>query len=364
MVTGFVRGFLKRKSEADAKKDAEDDVPDELPPLAEDSVELKESPKQDLHKELSMQEAPDELPPVDELPHGEKGELPGFGQHVEEKSFFQDQPKAGGGYFSNLLSITKQQGVNESLLEKNLFEGMRTFYSLSSSPEAPSTNHKEIESDVMKKLQELQDLEAKWKAQMALLERNKQMVSQQEQEIRKRSEALKPLLKKFKVHQDAPVGKFFRSGEGIIAKNAFDLLNLLKIMDERVFKMHVTEKKNDFASWIHSVIGDKELAKKLSKAKSKEEMVFILENASRGNLQRVDLQKYFKPLKGGILQTPQELAQALKNMDGETYNFHVGKGKNDFADWIKAHDPHLAKAVSKTREKEAMIKILEEYYSK
>jgi len=59
-------------------------------------------------------------------------------------------------------------------------------------------------------------------------------------------------------------------------------LNLLGIMDEKVFKNHVNKNKNDFALWVRNIVGDKELAVKLSKAGSKRDMISLLENASAG----------------------------------------------------------------------------------
>jgi len=95
-------------------------------------------------------------------------------------------------------------------------------------------------------------------------------------------EELKLLLRKISFYKDAPVGKYFESKDGVIVKNVFELLNLLKITDESVFKHHTAENRNDFALWIKEVIGDKELAAKLNKSGSKKEIISILEDASAG----------------------------------------------------------------------------------
>lgn len=45
--------------------------------------------------------------------------------------------------------------------------------------------------------------------------------------------------------------------------------------------------------------------------------------------------KYFYLVDGKILTNLNDLINALKKMTKETYNYHVSKDKNDFANWIK-----------------------------
>lgn len=45
--------------------------------------------------------------------------------------------------------------------------------------------------------------------------------------------------------------------------------------------------------------------------------------------------KYFYLNDGRSLKSLKELAEALKNMDENTFKYHVAKDKNDFANWVK-----------------------------
>mgnify|MGYP001612170437 FL=1 len=48
-------------------------------------------------------------------------------------------------------------------------------------------------------------------------------------------------------------------------------------MEDELFKKHVNEHKNDFAKWVHEVLKNEHLAQKLNNAKTKKEMIEILE---------------------------------------------------------------------------------------
>lgn len=52
---------------------------------------------------------------------------------------------------------------------------------------------------------------------------------------------------------------------GTVARNIYELVSTIELLDEDSFKYHVnTDKmKNDFAKWISEVLGDKKLAKNL-----------------------------------------------------------------------------------------------------
>ena len=182
----------------------------------------------------------------------------------------------------NFLNIPFTNPLNKKLLDKNLYKGMKDYYSLKPSVGIKSITKKELEDDIAAKLDELKLLEKNWQKQKEFIEENKQILLADEKKIQDKIEELKLLLRKISFYKDAPVGKYFESKDGVIVKNVFELLNLLKITDESVFKHHTAENRNDFALWIKEVIGDKELAAKLNKSGSKKEIISILEDASAG----------------------------------------------------------------------------------
>lgn len=57
---------------------------------------------------------------------------------------------------------------------------------------------------------------------------------------------------------------------GDILRSLRELIKELKIMNEEAFRFHVNKEKNDFAKWVREVIGDRKLAAKLRKAKTRD----------------------------------------------------------------------------------------------
>ncbi len=65
---------------------------------------------------------------------------------------------------------------------------------------------------------------------------------------------------------------------GRVLKNIYELLNALKSIDAETFEHHVSEVKNDFGSWIRDVFKDEELAAKVLSAKTRDEIIKIIES--------------------------------------------------------------------------------------
>lgn len=64
-------------------------------------------------------------------------------------------------------------------------------------------------------------------------------------------------------------GECFWTRNGDILRNLEDLSLAFGSMDDQIFLHHVTEEKNDFADWTEIVLGDKECAEALRKAKKR-----------------------------------------------------------------------------------------------
>jgi len=73
-----------------------------------------------------------------------------------------------------------------------------------------------------------------------------------------------------RVLNDVPPEKSFWVNNGVIVKNIQELPGVIEKMSKRVFRYHVNKEKNDFVKWIDEVIGDKGLAKSLSRVRKKE----------------------------------------------------------------------------------------------
>lgn len=70
----------------------------------------------------------------------------------------------------------------------------------------------------------------------------------------------------------------FKAKDGSVIKSLHEFEAKLKVMDEDTFSHHVNEEKNDFKNWIEETIHDEKLAVRLSKLKSKDEMIKTLES--------------------------------------------------------------------------------------
>ncbi len=280
----------------------QEDIPDELPELVEDTIVKKEEKSEETPKiepseptepiktaepEVKPKEEtlaePPPLTKADENNVAEPSELVESDEAPNELPDFNDvDEQRGEGFFSDILDITKRQGVNKSLLEKNLYQGMKNYHSSETTFSVKSVTKKEIDQDVIKKLNELKLLEEKWQNQKDKLVKEKQILLEYEKNVKDKVDELKLLVNRQGLYEDVPVGKYFRTADGIIAKNVFELLDLLKIMDDEVFKKHVNKKSNDVSTWIKNIIGDKELAKKLAELSSKNQMISVIETTFAG----------------------------------------------------------------------------------
>ena len=70
-------------------------------------------------------------------------------------------------------------------------------------------------------------------------------------------------------------GSIFKFKDGNVVTSKNELIDVLKVLDEKVFKEHVSETKNEIADWMKGI--NKAIGDSIAKAKTKEEMVAILE---------------------------------------------------------------------------------------
>ncbi len=76
----------------------------------------------------------------------------------------------------------------------------------------------------------------------------------------------------------------FNVHEGNSIHSLYDLAETLKSMPTESFKHHVSETKNDFASWVRDVFEDSVLAARLSSRKTRTAM----ENAVRARIKELE----------------------------------------------------------------------------
>ena len=87
--------------------------------------------------------------------------------------------------------------------------------------------------------------------------------------IRKKEDAQRVL-------RHVPDVKRFYCHDGEILNNLYDLKTALGRMHGTTYRHHVTEEKNDFARWVHEVLGDDKLAHDLANCQNQKEAAGIV----------------------------------------------------------------------------------------
>jgi hypothetical protein len=69
-------------------------------------------------------------------------------------------------------------------------------------------------------------------------------------------------------------------------------------------------------------------------------------------------EKYFYVCDGTVVRTINELPDALRNMNPDSFSFHVNEQKNDFYNWVKDvfELSGLARNIKNVKRKETMAK--------
>ncbi len=78
------------------------------------------------------------------------------------------------------------------------------------------------------------------------------------------------------LHEEVHPDYHFYLSDGTPIKSVKGLMVALAKMDNDTFKSHVTPERNDFADWIEAVVGDHELAQKISQLRTKDEILAVL----------------------------------------------------------------------------------------
>ena len=80
------------------------------------------------------------------------------------------------------------------------------------------------------------------------------------------------------IGQEAPSTQhYFYLNNGKKLKNIAELMESLKDMDQDLFSFHVNEQRNDFASWVRDVFGEKELARRINRSRYPSSMLKSIE---------------------------------------------------------------------------------------
>lgn len=202
----------------------------------------------------------------------------------EEDGYYKPT-RMGEGYFSEIEHYIKNKNVNEiidDVLKKDFLTGMKDYHDTKSQGKPFYFNHDDLKGKLKIKMDALRRLEEEWhnlKAQVEEDERKKRIV---EHEIDQQSQELKGLFKQIKIshwlEQEAPEGRSFKLRNGQELKSLNDLRKALSYMSDEDFSHHVSQERNDFATWIKEALQNSELYDKIKGIKTKEELILGLQN--------------------------------------------------------------------------------------
>ncbi len=396
MVKDFIKGVFKKKDksqESNPEPSNVGNVPDELPPLAEDVIKKpsteKSQPETTFSEEkypTTFKESPEELPPISaapsedasesknrEMPHesdiaelaeskeDEVNELPGKDMEPSDRKI--------KGFFANLLKHLQHEGTTKhKILSGDLFSRMNNYWELRKDEIKTGTslsNREKLEQELIKEITQLQLLENKWQIQKMALDEDLRFLHEREKDIQLKVVELKKLTNELKLFNDVAPEHYFHMHNGVVIKNLHELIDALEIIDEDTFKHHVNAPMDDFAGWIRNVIKDTNLADKVSKIKTREEMITLLETepvqVEEIVSKRAKPKDYFWLKNGVVIKDLYELSDALRVMDDDTFNYHVNAQKNDFSVWLahSLNSKYLAEKVSPIKSRQEIIDLLE-----
>ena len=191
-------------------KNPKDDIPGELPSLTQDVLN-EAIPDQDAG---SDEDIPDELPSLDfnstpeEKPTEDPFEkLKKDAEEIEKETIVEPKvkpaqvkqekdettPLPNSGYFNKIA-----QNIKGTSATTNLLDGMKDYWQSKQFEEEglKPASQKGLEVSIKDKIQELQELEARWVEQKRVLEHTKNFATSIEAEISIKAEELKNLLSK------------------------------------------------------------------------------------------------------------------------------------------------------------------------
>ncbi|MBU3941555.1 MAG: hypothetical protein KKF74_01445 [Nanoarchaeota archaeon] len=86
----------------------------------------------------------------------------------------------------------------------------------------------------------------------------------------------KKKIEKEDILKDANSDHYFFVNDGTVLKNVLDLSKQIDKMADEVFRHHVNDMKNDFASWIKEIFKEEKLAEELLKTTDKDKTQLII----------------------------------------------------------------------------------------
>ncbi len=292
---GFLNPFKKKDNKIETKQDKPKELSPpkpsvkirELPNISKRLVEKEEIEEIKEKKELPVLRTKVNPPPTIIKPKIEKPEPDGPELPKPEKTSEQQQlsnAPISGSFFEKLYQHLDREDkylhseLPEKLLKKNLMSEMHGFWKDKKQELQNTVLNKGMKKDLVRKLEELQNLEIEWQKLQLNKERLEDELASKEIFIENNIRALKKTFKKLHFNASPHPEKHFILKNGTTLRNLNELATELRNMDSETFEHHVNENKNDFATWTEQVMGLSELAQNMRSVQSKEELYTEIEN--------------------------------------------------------------------------------------
>jgi hypothetical protein len=136
--------------------------------------------------------------------------------------------------------------------------------------------------------------------------------------------------------------EYFKTSDGMVLPSLLALRAYLRMIPVREFESHVAGQKNDFAQWVEIVFGEQTLARQLRACVSREQMVWVLDDAfAEVRMQRVVDEKQVPSLFPGAVANQPAMADPMPLQEDNAFeaikpelitrNETIGKKYEDIA---------------------------------
>jgi hypothetical protein len=189
-------------------------------------------------------------------------------------------------FFSGLYShLSKDEAyvhsnISKTIVSKDLFEEMQSFWQDKKEELAKTEFNNSIKQDLIKRMQELEQLELDWQRLQRQNEKTSDELASKEILIENHTKYLKKTFKKLHMGMPTKPEHYFVLSNGIKLSSLQEFSDNLKSMQPEIFHAHVNDGKNDFANWVNDVMGLTDLSQEIRGINSREEMANAIERWS------------------------------------------------------------------------------------
>lgn len=263
-------------------------VPKKLPLSVKEAVEtniIREAPEKPIlpqkTKKDSSQKAPETL--FGFLKHDKQIKQP---EPISSKTIkhIKHDTTTTKGFFSNFARFLSSKELDDSmlkdLLSHDFLHKMKSFHEAITTGRFAFVHEEDVKTALNNALMVLEELEAEWIERKKAYDKAFEALTEKEAEIDERVSEVKALLQKAalirQLKTEIPRDKWFFTVNGLAFRNVFELRAALPEMPEWVFAHHCNANKNDFATWVKHVFKAENLADRMLKAKTKNDLIATL----------------------------------------------------------------------------------------